>query len=164
MRKEPNAITIAITKIAVTIAFLAGIFFFVLGGSVIKGNAMNPYIKNGDIMVLFRLPKEIEQDDIVIYNHDGTELVSRVVATEGDIVEIRGETLYINDKVYADRKCLQSEQGIEFPYKVPVGQYFLLNENTNNFDDSRTFGAVSRENIKGTGLFFFRRIVRELKE
>ena len=70
----------------------------------IKGDSMNPSIESGDVVVVLKFT-DIDRGDVVAFNHNNTILIKRVIAVEGDVVNIDEEgNVYIN------------EESIEEPY------------------------------------------------
>ena len=47
------------------------------------------------------------------------------------------------------KTVLDNDSSITYPYVVPKDSYFLANDYRMNFSDSRTFGAVSKNQILG---------------
>ena len=80
--------------------------------------------------------------------------VKRVVGTPGDTVQIIDGHLYINDElfVYEDDYDEMAQAGIaENKITLGKGEYFVLGDNRNNSEDSRSanIGIISKENIIG---------------
>ena len=91
----------------------------------------------------------------------GQYYVKRVIATGGDVVDIREGSVYVNDEKleepYLSKEIDTSKKigGVTFPYKVDTGKVFVLGDNREVSEDSREFGAVIRKQVKGKILFYF---------
>ncbi len=148
-------------KIAVIAGVTAAVLMFVLGVTVHYGNNMHPSVRDGDLVVSFRLQKPY-LDAVVLYDCDGKTNVGRVVAMEGSVVAISeaGE-LTVNGIVPSEEvfyPTFKSENtDISFPYTVEPGKVFILNDFRYDTYDSRSFGAVDVKDLKGTALFTVRR-------
>ena len=98
-----------------------------------------------------RLP---ERFDVVVCRYPdrgSTNFVKRVVGLPGDTVQISGGYLYVNGVKYTE-KFLSARMYSDYgPYIVPEGHYFLMGDNRNNSNDSRSshVGAVPRNMILG---------------
>ncbi len=113
----------------------------------VSGHSMQPTLWDGDLMVASDLFYTPARGDIVVLNKesffDGSPIVKRVIAVEGDSIDIdfqsgevhlNGELLnepYIAEPTY-------TEEGTVFPQTVPEGCIFVMGDNRNHSDDSRT--------------------------
>ena len=86
----------------------------------------------------------------------GSLFLQRVVAFEGEAIEIKNNAIYINSKkiqspAVQDIKYVSiGEYGIEGkPYVVPKNSVFVLGDNSNKSWDSRFFGAVPKSDVVG---------------
>lgn len=122
-------------------------------------NNMYPHIKDGDLVITYKLGDYIK-GETALYEVDGVRQIGRVVAGPGDVVTMDENGSYmINgllpyEAVFYD--TVSAEYGIEYPYTVPEGEYFILNDMREMFADSRAFGAVPVENMYGRIVFVMR--------
>ena len=148
-------------KIAVIVLVVWGVFTFVLGITIHYGNNMHPMVRDGDLVITLRLQKPYI-NAAVMYGHDGRTTVGRVIAMEGSVVDIAengGITVNGNtpteEVFYPTYPANGSE--IQYPYTVPQGKVFILNDFREDTNDSRSFGAVDTGELKGTLLLTMRR-------
>ena len=85
---------------------------------------------------------------------DGVEYIKRVVAEPGDVVELSEEgALLVNGvkdaTLTAVGKTEATSEDVIYPYTVPENSYFALGDNRENSKDSRSFGAVTADDITG---------------
>lgn len=59
------------------------------------------------------------------------------------------------DIFYPTKKAENSK--VKYPYSVEEGRAFILNDRREDIDDSRSFGAVSMDDIEGPLIFLMRR-------
>lgn len=146
---------------------LAGLtlIFFVLFSKVflicqLNGNAMFPSLKDGDLVLGFRLEKEIQKDDLILYEMDREICASRVVAKGTDYVDMDEEGhLYINGTVQSGEILYPTEPKtlLKYPFQVPEGYVFVLGDYRTQASDSRDFGPLPEEAIKGKVITIVRR-------
>ena len=119
----------------------------------VNGTSMYPTLDGGEIMLLNKLGK-IDRFDIVVVKLDDKEenLIKRIVGLPGETIEIRASRIYINDKELEDNFGVGVTYDID---KMTLGkdEYFMLGDNRSISLDSREFGAIKREEIKGTTNF-----------
>lgn len=133
---------------------------------VVSGSSMKNTLVNGDSLVLLSntLYHQPKQGDIVVISKqsfdDGKPIVKRVIATEGQTVDIN----FIEGIVYVDGKPLQEEYtlsptstsgGMEFPLEVEKGHIFVMGDNRNNSRDSRfpEIGQIDTREVIGKAIF-----------
>lgn len=137
-------------------------FQYVFGFFYVRGNYMFPNVKDGDLLITFKFDTVVK-NDVVLYTQDDTKRVGRVIAMEGDTVAFSTDgELLVNGSVaneeifYATTEV--SSSGIKYPYTVPEGEVFILNDYRSlDAEDSRTFRSVKTENIQGKVFLQLRR-------
>ena len=122
---------------------------------------MHPAVNDGDLIVALKLQRPY-LNAAVLYKHDGKSRTGRVVGLPGNVIDIseKGELLINNaitseDIYYPTNKAENSK--VKFPYTVEEGEAFILNDYRKDTDDSRSFGAVSLDDIDGPLIFSMRR-------
>ncbi|MBY4797110.1 S26 family signal peptidase [Collinsella sp. AGMB00827] len=75
-------------KIALAAAIFTIVFSFVFGAFRCTDISMSPQIKDGDMIISYRLDKKFHAHDAVAFVYDGNRMASRVVAQAGDTVNI----------------------------------------------------------------------------
>ncbi len=146
-------------KVALTVLVVWILCTFVIGIFINHSNTCYPMIKDGDLCIAFRHAK-IYVDDAVIYKQDGKIRFGRVVAMPQDVVAIDSDAVTVNGYgVYENAVYPTTGEGasIDFPYTVPDDSVFILNDYRSDINDSRTFGAVNKKDIKGKIIFIMRK-------
>ena len=133
-------------------AFLVQAFF-------IPSPSMVPTLEVHDRVLVNKLSyrlHDVHRGDVVVFerppNDAGAirDLIKRVVATGGDTIETRGDTLYVNDKAVKEPYVRTSSIGSPVTRRtIPSGQVFVMGDNRTNSSDSRVFGPIEENSIVG---------------
>lgn len=151
----------------------------ILGFGVYKilTGSMKPALSINDCLISDLT--NVKNDDLIrgdfvifLYPKDPTkEFLKRIIALEGEKIEIRDKQVYINDepitedyKVHNDERIFTRNENYQYenyirdnygPEIVPVGHCFVLGDNRDNSSDSRFWGFLPVSNIKGKPLFIY---------
>lgn len=148
-------------KIGILAVLAVVLFGFVFGIYRCSDNAMNPAFRNGDLIFYYRLQKEYQSSDAVVLEKNQETQVRRIIAKAGDAVDITEEGLKINgylqqeNEIYSE--TLPYVEGITFPITLKEGEYFVLGDDRSNAKDSRMYGVIKQEEIKGIVMTLLRR-------
>ena len=107
----------------------------------------------GDIIV-FQFPRDPSKD-----------LIKRCIATGGQTVEIKNKQVYV-DGVKLNEPYAQHidptirPAGYDFrdnfgPFTVPKGEMFMMGDNRDNSNDSRYWGTLKMDLVKGRAMFLY---------
>lgn len=132
----------------------------------VSGGSMRETLQNGDLLLVVNsvLCGDYERGDVVIAAKStfegGEPIVKRVVATEGETVNVDFGTgmVYVNGEALEEpyiREETYLEEGMAFPFTVPEGCVFLMGDNRNGSRDSRDpeLGAVDERCLIGRAVF-----------
>ncbi len=126
---------------------------FIITPVRVNGSSMAPTLNGNEIMLLNKLGS-IDRYDIVVLKVESEkeELIKRVIGLPGEEVEIKDSKIYINDEVIEDIHGYGNTYSID---KVKLGsdEYFVLGDNRAISLDSRVFGKIKKNEIKGTTNF-----------
>jgi signal peptidase I len=106
--------------------------------------------------------RDPRRGDVVVFEYPedpSKDFIKRVIGTPGDEVEVRNKKVFVNGKIYENPHEIHKEQGIipkeqnprdNFgPIKVPEGALFVMGDNRDRSYDSRFWGYVKYDKIKG---------------
>jgi len=154
-------LTNLVMKIAVIAIIFVLIFTFLYGLYRDTDPDMTPMVKDGDLVMFYRLDKNYAIGDLLILDFHGKREVRRVVARAGDTVDITEDGLIINGAIQQEPEIFQHtkryEDGVSFPLTVGEGQVFVLGDARENATDSRVYGPVNTEDTLGTVITVLRR-------
>jgi len=146
--------------IVLSAAFVLVLFTFVMRLAVVDGPSMENTLHDDEMLVISGLFYTPENNDIIVFNSPNFKepIVKRIIATEGQTVDIDFETW----TVVVDGKALQEDyikrelapmknSDVRFPLTVPEGHVFVMGDNRNDSLDSRSslIGLVDERYILG---------------
>jgi len=116
-------------------------------------------IRRGDIVV-FKFPEDPYRDFIkrcIGLPGDTIEIVDKEITLNGKPVDDSSYTWHVDPFVRQRSPFLDSERNRDQfgPYTVPAGHYFCMGDNRDNSNDSRVWGAVPREYVKGRAFMVY---------
>ena len=126
---------------------------FIITPVRVDGDSMKNTLKNGDILLLYKL-SSIDRFDIIVLDEekDNEKIIKRVIGLPGETVAIKKGKIYINDKVIDDENAYGQTSDYN---KVTLkdDEYFILGDNRLISKDSRYFGPIKDNEIKGKIVF-----------
>ncbi len=150
--------------IAASIFFaFVSVYAFGLKTSVI-GVSMEPNLYNGQEILINRFVYQIsspKRGDIIVFLPNGNRnthyYVKRVIALPGETVHMKEGKIYINDLLQEGITYDKiADPGIaENPLHLAMDEYFVLGDNVNSSEDSRSgnIAGIKRETILGKAWF-----------
>src|SRR5512139_2073613 len=163
----------------IVIAVLIALFIraFIVQAFKIPSSSMEPTLLVGDHLLVnkfiygIRIPytntkffqyKKPKRGNVIvfIFPKDRTkDFIKRVIGTEGEKIEIIHNKIYVNDKLVDDPwgqfKMPRSSIEDYGPVKVPESSLFVMGDNRDNSQDSRFWGFVKINEVKGKAFIIY---------
>ena len=144
------------------------LFFHIVGITRMPNRDMYPRLDAGDLLLYYRLERNPKAQDIVVIEkaadsgENPQQFVCRVVAAPGDTVEVSAEKgLCVNGNTQIETNIFYATDAYEnrtaYPVKLADGEYFVMADRRNGGMDSRYFGTVKAEEIRGVVITILRR-------
>ena len=150
-------------EIVIFVLSLVLIFTAIFGICVQHGNDMYPAIKDGDIVLYYRIGKVVNTE-AVVYEAEGKTRTGRIVASEGTDISSTGDYQMTFDGNFLpiDRDSgiytkTYAVEGELLPITIEKGSYFILCDNRDITNDSRSYGPINNKRIKGRIINIIRR-------
>jgi len=125
-----------------------------------KGQGMFPAVKDGDLVLAYRLQGDYVKDDVVVYTVNGETRVGRIAARWGDVVTLDDTgTLLVNGTAQSGEIMYPTyaKDALTYPYVVPDDSVFILGDYRTQSEDSRDFGPVPMSDVQGKVITILRR-------
>jgi signal peptidase I len=134
---------------------------FIFGIGIVNGEGMYPRMRDGDLVVFFRINSEFNVGDIVTFRIDGKRQYARIAARGGDVVDLTEDgQLVVNGNIQEEEVFFAtSKEGRQtsFPCTVENDAVFVLCDNRTKARDSRDYGTVRTSDIDGKVISLLRR-------
>jgi signal peptidase I len=155
--------------VAVLLALL--IRTFVVQAFKIPSGSMIPTLLVGDHILVNKFVYRFAdpaRGDVIVFKYpvdESRDFIKRIIAVGGEDLHIKDQKIYVNCRPPAS-----SCRPIEDPWgrweerfggsettsvRVPADSYFVMGDNRNNSQDSRYWGFVKREKIKGKAFLIY---------
>ena len=148
-------------EILITMAIaIVLVYFFGYRTNVVE-QSMMPTMVEGESVLVNRFTYKLTQpkaNDVIAFFPNGNEkshlYIKRVIAVPGDVVQIRGGSVYVNGQLFEEVIEVDSIEDAELAAdEILVGEdeFFVLGDNRNNSEDSRYpgIGNIKKEHIVG---------------
>jgi signal peptidase I len=176
-REYAEAIIIAVL-LALVIRQFAVQAFTIPSGSMMDTLLIGDYILVNKFLYGPEIPftdkhlpglRQPEHGDIIVFkypNDESRDFIKRIIAIGGDTVQVRDNRVWLNGKLMEEPYVLPGSfrstppahcgylYGCE-PVVVPPGSYFVMGDNRDNSQDSRYWGFVKREKIRGKAFLIY---------
>ncbi|HEX2946610.1 MAG TPA: signal peptidase I [Clostridia bacterium] len=153
--------------IHIAIAIILGVLIvtFVAQRTIVYDISMQPNFVEGDNLLVEKLGYrfgDLHRGDIVIVKMPDTDrkLIKRLVAVEGDRVQVKDGKLYVNGKQFLIGLPVEPETPVgDLPEYTDLtlkkGQAYVLGDNRPYSQDCTEFGPIQKDEIVGRAVFRF---------
>jgi signal peptidase I len=123
--------------------------------SVVRGASMNPGIHDGDRILVDHLSYMfggVRRGDVVVLRcpvDPSLDYIKRVIGLPGDEVRIEDGSVYVNGALLDEPYVASPDRRSKLLEKVAPDHYFVLGDNREHSSDSREFGQVARQLLRG---------------
>jgi len=156
---------------------------FVIQAFRIPSESMVPTLLKGDFLFVnkfeygpklpfthIRLPgyRTPHRGDVIVFQYPGDprlDYVKRCIATGGQTVVIRNKQVIVDGDTLREPYAIQSDPEVlpaaaaprdNFgPYTLPAGELFMMGDNRDNSNDSRFWGPVKMDLVRGHAMFIY---------
>jgi signal peptidase I len=109
--------------------------------------------RTGDVIV-FQFPQDPSKD-----------FIKRAIATGGQTIEVRNKQVRLDGRTHREAYAIHTDpevrpSGYDFrdnfgPFTVPPGELFMMGDNRDNSNDSRFWGPLKMDLVKGRAMFLY---------
>src|SRR5438093_2389464 len=171
LRRLPDLLDV-LKAVALALFLSIGLNLFVLQVVDVRQSAREATVIEGDRLLLSKVDYRVhapERGGVIVFRppppacpadaSDCVPYVKRVVALEGDRVDLRDGRVYVNgaavDEPYARQPTQAEGNAVTYPLVVPGAAVFVMGDNRPVSGDSRAWGAVPLSSIVGKAYLDF---------
>lgn len=149
----------------ILIAFVAVyvIRTFIAQPFLVSGESMEPNYKNGEYLLIDELTyrfRQPQRGEVIVFRYPGDEksyFIKRIIGLPGEKITISDDTITIVDPAHPSSTMVLDETYLPGPTRtfseksVTSGpdEYFVMGDNRGNSFDSRSWGPLKADHIKG---------------
>jgi len=178
---EKSLVREVIETIVLALVLAFALRTFVIQAFYIPSGSMENTLLPGDMILVNKFLyyfSDIKRGDIIVFqypNDPSKDYIKRVIGLPGDSVELKNGDVYINGKLleekYTKEKAIddiimrahaekdEKDQPVNIPMQdkitVPAKKLFMMGDNRNNSQDSRIWGFLSQDKVRGKALVIY---------
>jgi signal peptidase I len=145
---------------AVILAWL--IKSFVVQPFYIPSGSMEPTLYPGDRVLVNKFLydfREPSKTDVIVFlppGSDDKDYIKRIVATEGEEIEVKNGQVYVNGKTKSESYIINQYNASNYgPKRIPSENVFVMGDNRPNSRDGREFGPLPTKRIVGKAFMIY---------
>lgn len=136
---------------------------YVVRPFIVSGNSMDPNIKNGQYLIIDEVSYKLHEPsrgDVIVFRappEPSKFYIKRIIGLPGDTVDIKGSTITITNASHPNgftlaESFITHKSSDTVHETVPAESYFVMGDNRSGSYDSRGWGFLPKENIRGRAL------------
>lgn len=157
MQSKKGAIREIVETIALALVIALAVRTFVVQLYRVDGESMYPTLHHGDRLLVNKLVyrfRSPQPGEVVVLEdpfNPGRQLVKRVIAVEGEEVEVQGQAVLIDGRLLAEPYTNPNSEGVTAiaPLTIPEGYVWVMGDNRGGSLDSRILGPVLTKDVRG---------------
>ena len=128
----------------------------------VEGDSMSPALAHGESVLVVRTRfrwNELRRGDVAVFKRPGGgggAYIKRVVGLPSEDLKLAGGRVYLDGELLVEdhiQGAVAAEAPEDREWFIGPDEYFLLGDNRGDSNDSRAFGLVSVDLIKGRAWF-----------
>jgi signal peptidase I len=126
---------------------------WVIQGYKVYGSCMEPNLRTGERVLGSKLGvmQGIHRGDVVVFrppHKPETAFVKRVIGLPGEVLEIRNNVVYVNERPLREPYLHRAWHDDRPPERIAPNMVFVMGDNRDNSNDSRMWGELPIDHIQ----------------
>ncbi|NMC09226.1 signal peptidase I [Candidatus Microgenomates bacterium] len=149
-----------IETIVIALVISVVLYLFVMTPHEVVGRSMDPTYKDGEYLMANKILYDVlspKRGDVIIFKYSETQdFIKRIIGLPGETVGLQDGRIYINGKILDESGYLNNAiytNGSDYLHEgetiaLEDDEYFVCGDNRPHSSDSRTFGPITKDQIK----------------
>lgn len=157
--KSESSVWEFVKVVIISLVIVIPIRTYVAQPFIVEGNSMEPNFRDGEYLIIDELSyyfKPPQRGEVIVFRYPlnpSEFFIKRIIGLPGETVDIKNNKLFINGDLVNEGYLPQNLQtGPDETIKLQENQYFVMGDNRTVSSDSRTWGALPKNNITGRAL------------
>lgn len=148
--------------VVISLAIIIPVRVFIVQPFIVEGASMSPNFEDGQYLIIDEISYRFnppQRGDVVIFHpptDHATYYIKRIIGLPGETVELRESHIYIYNEEYPEGFRLNEVNYLPQSRVTQMGktilqndEYYVVGDNRDNSLDSRRFGPINKDDIKG---------------
>ncbi|UCH35511.1 MAG: signal peptidase I [Armatimonadota bacterium] len=133
---------------------------YVYESDIVEGSSMSPGLRSGDFVLICKLGCDRyrpERFDVITFRAPDAKdvLIKRVIGLPGEWVWVWGDQVLVDGSRLVEPYRATSRGAYDAPVYVPEGSIYVLGDNRDSSEDSRTWGPIPVSSVRGSAVFVY---------
>lgn len=147
----------------ISLAIVFPIRAYVAQPFIVEGDSMEPNFSDGQYLIIDEISyrfKEPQRGDVIVFNPPTDQrifFIKRIIGLPGETIKIESGKIILSsdtERIILEESYLPREikTGHDISLELSEKEYFVLGDNRDRSSDSRSWGALRKDNITGKAL------------
>ena len=162
-KNEPSFFSEFLKFVFLAVVVVLPIRIFIAQPFIVSGSSMNPTFENGEYLIIDEISyrfNEPERGDVIVFKFPQDKskfFIKRIVGLPDETVEIVNGQIEITNLENPEGLIIEEEYVLEKSlddgmYALESDEYFVMGDNRKNSLDSRSWGPLPEEFIRGRAI------------
>lgn len=139
---------------AISLLIFWFVYTFLVQPHRVKGDSMLPNFHDGELLLTEKITGRFgsyHRGDVIVFRAPSAEnldYIKRIIGLPGETVRLKDGSIYINSEKLNEPYEIQKTQG-NVEITLPENEYLVLGDNRASSSDSRSFGPINQNAIRG---------------
>lgn len=152
----------------ISLAIFFFVYVFLIQPHRVKGDSMMPNFVDGELLltekVSYRVSKP-QRGDVIVFRAPtarNLDFIKRIIGLPGETIKVEDGSVFVNEEKIDENYIKVPSEGNN-NWKLAEDQYFVMGDNRGSSSDSRVFGPINKDSMRGRAWFVYWPILKNSK-